>query len=355
VATTCLTETIGDDVPGLVREFHQEAAADRPEIVTVSTASYSGTHMEGFHAAVKALVTQLAQGGEPAAAVNLLPGFVSPADIRYLREILEDFGLPGIILPDLSETLDGPAQLDYEKIPAGGTPLAAIKASGRSRATLEFGRTLFAQETAGQYLEQNFGVLRYPLGMPLGLRESDRFFQVLEEVSGRATPSRHALERGRLIDAYVDGHKYIFGKRAVVYGEEDLVVGLAAFLAEIGVQPVLCASGAKSGHFRAAIAEVTGDLAPEAPRIMEGADFYEIEAAAARLAPDLIIGHSKGYKMAQRLGLPLIRVGFPIHDRFGGQRILHLGYRGAQSLLDKIVNAIIERKQETSKVGYGYI
>ncbi len=53
---------------------------------------------------------QLAQAGEPTEAVNLLPGFVSPADIRYLKEILEDFGLPGIILPDLSETLDGPAQ-----------------------------------------------------------------------------------------------------------------------------------------------------------------------------------------------------------------------------------------------------
>ena len=147
VATTCLTETIGDDVPGIVREFCQEEsgeAAARPEIVTVSTPSYSGTHMEGFHAAVKALVEQLAEAGEPTEAVNLLPGFVSPADIRYLREILEDFGLPGIILPDISETLDGPAQLDYEKIPAGGTPLAEIKATGRSRATLEFGRTLFS-------------------------------------------------------------------------------------------------------------------------------------------------------------------------------------------------------------------
>ena len=358
VATTCLTETIGDDVPGIVREFCQEdsgEAAARPEIVTVSTPSYSGTHMEGFHAAVKALVEQLAQAGEPTEAVNLLPGFVSPADIRYLREILEDFGLPGIILPDLSETLDGPAQLDYEKIPAGGTPLAEIKATGRSRATLEFGRTLSSQETAGSFLESRFGVPRKALGMPIGLRESDRFFQVLEEITGKPAPPKHALERGRLLDAYVDGHKYIFNQRAVVYGEEDLVVGLTALLAEIGVKPVLCASGGKSGHFKEAIAEVTGDLLAEPPVVLEGADFYEIAAAAEGLAPDLFIGHSKGYKLARRLQAPLIRVGFPIHDRFGGQRILHLGYRGAQNLLDLIVNAVIERKQETSKVGYGYI
>ena len=356
VASTCLTETIGDDMPGLVREFKQELkAAAAPEIVTVSTPSYSGTHMEGFHAAIKAVVAHLAQGGERTLAVNLLPGFVSPADIRHLKEILADFATPGIILPDISETLDGPAQLDYEKIPAGGTPLKAIRAMGASRATLEFGRTLFPQETAGRLLEESFGVPWRPLGLPVGLRETDEFFKVLEDLAGRVTPDRHAQERGRLIDAYVDGHKYIFGKRAVVYGEEDLVVGLVSFLAEIGVKPVLCASGGRSGRLAAAVAEVTGDLLPEPPVVKEGMDFYEIAAEAEALAPDLLVGHSKGYHLAKRWQVPLVRVGFPIHDRFGGPRILHLGYRGAQNLLDRIVNAMIERKQETSPVGYGYM
>ncbi|HFQ89077.1 MAG TPA: nitrogenase, partial [Desulfobulbus sp.] len=50
-----------------------------------------------------------------------------------------------------------------------------------------------------------------------------------------------------------------------------------------------------------------------------------------------------------------IRVGFPIHDRIGGQRILHLGYRGAQQLYDTIANAIIAGKQAASPVGYAYM
>ncbi len=359
VATTCLTETIGDDVPMLVREFRREEAAgdsraEQPEIVTVSTPSYSGTHMEGFHAAVKAVVEQLPRAGDPTEAVNLLPGFVSPADLRYLKEILGDFGIGGIILPDLSDTLDGPAQVDYEKIPAGGTPLADIMAMGRSRATVEFGRTLTGA-TAGKVLAERFGVPLYPVGLPMGLRETDRFFQVLEEVTGKPTPAKHAQERGRLLDAYVDAHKYVFGKKAVVYGEEDLVVGLTALLAEIGVRPVLCASGGRSGSFEAAIAAVSADLLPEPPLVREGVDFYEMAAAVEALAPDLLVGHSKGYHLARRWGVPLIRVGFPIHDRFGGQRILHLGYRGAQNLLDQIVNAVLEKKQQDSPVGYGYM
>ena len=59
--------------------------------------------------------------------------------------------------------------------------------------------------------------------------------------------------------------------------------------------------------------------------------------------------------MARQLGIPLIRVGFPIHDRIGGQRILHLGYRGAQQLFDRVVNALIEFKQQSSPVGYSYM
>ena len=44
-----------------------------------------------------------------------------------------------------------------------------------------------------------------------------------------------------------------------------------------------------------------------------------------------------------------------IHDRVGGARMLHLGYRGTQQLFDRITNALIEAKQEASTVGYFYM
>lgn len=360
VATTCLTETIGDDVPRLVKEFIREyencgETTPLPRIVTVSSPSYQGTHMEGFHRAVRALVDQLATAGPPTGRINLLPGLGSPADIRYLKEILEDFGLAGIILPDISETLDGPQEDTYSKIPAGGTPLAEIAAMGGSLATIECGATLKGQDTAGKLLAERFGVKLFQIGLPLGLRETDLFFSLLEVLSGRETPRTHALERGRLLDAMVDGHKYIFGKRAVVYGEEDLVVGMTAFLAEIGVHPVLCASGGDTGRLKTAIAAVAADLLPEMPEVRGGVDFYDIAAEAQDLSPDLLLGHSKGYHLAKKWQIPLIRMGFPIHDRFGGQRLLHFGYRGAQQFLDTTINTVLAKKQADSPVGYGYL
>jgi len=93
----------------------------------------------------------------------------------------------------------------------------------------------------------------------------------------------------------------------------------------------------------------------DTPMVREGADFKEIEEQAIELAPDFLVGNSKGYRLARRLKVPLVRVGFPIHDRIGGQRTLHLGYRGAQRMFDEIVNSLIARAQDDSPIGYSYM
>ncbi len=357
VASTCLTETIGDDVPRLLAEFRKEFGdLPLPEIVHVSTPSYSGTHMDGFHAATAALVSQLVTRKAPAERrVNLMPGFVSPADIRHFKEILADFDVAATIVPDISETMDRPALLDYEKLPAGGTPLAAIRAMSGSLGSIECGRAGRMAESAGAGLERRFGVPDIRIGIPVGIRETDAFFAALGDLAGRPLPAKYASERGKLVDAYVDGHKYVSGKRAIVYGEEDLVIAMVAFLAEIGMKPVLAATGAVCKNFKAALAEVTAGILPTPPEAREGVDFHDIAERAAELAPDILVGHSKGYRYAKAMGVPLLRAGFPIHDRFGGQRMLHVGYRGTQELFDRLVNIFLERKQEDNAVGYGYL
>lgn len=223
-----------------------------------------------------------------------------------------------------------------------------------ARATIELGSTL-PDETGGKVLEKKFGVPRHQLRLPIGIRATDSFFTLLSELSGNPTPERHTAARGRLIDSMVDGHKYIFGKRAVVYGEEDLVIALTSFLSEIGIKVVLCASGGKSHQFETGIKSAIEGLDCAMPAVHEDVDFFDIEQQAKELGVDLVIGHSKGYTFAKKENLPLIRVGFPIHDRVGGQRILHLGYHGAQSLFDLITNTVIEKKQSDSPVGYSYM
>jgi nitrogenase molybdenum-iron protein NifN len=402
-ATTCLTETIGEDMARLLHELKENHGDAAAPIVHVSTASYRGTHIDGFHSAVRELVEQLAvaagilpavepgfqPGGKNAAGnesvdnskaatdasaspggkmppstagrmpaatphIALFPGMVSTADLRHLKEIFADFGLPLTLLPDYSETMDGATWSEYEKLQAGGTPIAAIRALGSAQCSIEFGRVLEGVKTAGTVLQNKFSVPRRLLGLPMGIRESDAFFNALAEIAGIETPVKYQRERGRLVDSLIDGHKYAFEKRAIVYGDEDLVIGLTAFLCETGVTPVLCATGARSGKFAQALRAAAPNL-PEETLVKEGLDFAGTAEVAPELKPDFLIGSSKGYKISRSLNVPLIRVGFPIHDRIGGQRVLHLGYRGAQELYDRIVNALLEVKQEKSPVGYSYL
>ncbi|MGW8194850.1 MAG: nitrogenase component 1 [Desulforhopalus sp.] len=355
VATTCLTETIGDDVPMLLAEYRTEFGSETsPLIVNVSTPSYSGTHMEGFTAAVKEVVDQLAVASKPNDTFNLFSGFVSPADIRYLKEVCKDFAVDATLIPDYSETLDGQALNDYPLIPEGGTPLEAIREMGGATGSVELGWTL-PEQTGGKVLKEKFGTPLHRTGLPIGIRASDTFFNLLSKITGKPIPEKYTAARGRLVDSMVDGHKYIFGKRAVIYGEEDLVIGLAGFLAEIGIQPVLCASGGRSGRLADAVSAVLEGIDCEPPLVKEDVDFYDIETLAKELGTEIVVGHSKGYAFARKENLPLIRVGFPIHDRIGGQRILHLGYHGAQSLFDLITNTIIDKKQSDSTIGYSYM
>ena len=243
--------------------------------------------------------------------------------------------------------------LAVARVIIAGPTISEISKLGRASAVIELASTISDKQSAATLLDRRFSTAVFRVGLPIGIGQSDAFYKVLEQITGRPTPPKHEAERGRLIDAYVDAHKYTFGKKVVIFGEEDFVVGLTAFCVEIGLKPVLCASGGKSGRLASCIRDAAPELDPEA-EILEDIDFAEIEAAVNHLKPDLLIGNSKGFSLSRKTGTPLIRVGFPIHDRVSGSRTLHLGYRGAQRLFDTVVDKLLEIKQASSEVGYTY-
>lgn len=404
VASTCLTETIGEDVPAMLARIRaaqgaqvaEAPAADgaagpadpvdrvdpvdavpdgaappsRPEplLVSVATPSYAGTHADGFHAAVAAIVEALAdprRACEDIHPVVVLPGIVSTADLRHLREIAAAFtsardgsgpdSCGVVLLPDWSERLDGGTVGHYAMLPAGGTAAADIAALPAATGAISLGGLVTpGTALAGDLLAQRYGLQHRRLPLPIGIRLSDLFIDALAELTGSSTPGWLEAERGRLVDAYVDGHKYVAEKTAVLYGDEDLVAGLAVFLAEIGVTPLVCGTGGRSRRLESTIYEHAPELQGRIEVVVD-TDFEHIRAAALAAQPDLLIGHSKGYHTARELGVPLVRVGLPIHDRTGGQRVAHLGYRGAQALFDRIANALIAHAQDSSPVAYSYM
>ncbi len=356
VATTCLSETIGENMLGMIRAYQEKYDGAGPPLVHVSTPAYTGTHADGYRGALlevaKAFVRSAAECRPT--QVNVIPAMMSCADLRHLRELVQAFGLEPALLTDFSDTLEGESWDGYHRISPGGVSVESIGAMGASCVSLEFGNPPLRSQSAGAWLESERGVRKVGLTWPLSVRLSDRLCDTLSEVSGRPTPSFLTAERGRLIDAYVDAHKYVAGKRALVFGEGDLVVALAAFLSEIGIRPVLCATGARQKGWQEDLAsEIEGGTADV--EVLSGADHAKIADRAREMKPDLILGSSKGYPLARELGVPLVRIGFPIHDRIGAQRMLSVGYRGTQQLFDRVVNALLEHRQDDSQTGFSYL
>jgi nitrogenase molybdenum-iron protein NifN len=383
VTSTCLSETIGENVPLYIKQYEAERSAGKrnnaghnPEIFYASTASYRGTHISGFHEAIRAVVSALvkdnaADSPEPDGKVrdriNLISGFVSAGDLRELHRILMDFtgekNSPQrayTLLPDYSESLDGPSWENYQKLPPGGTKTADIRCMGEAVGTIYLGNFPGGVKSgesggdAGTWLEEHRGVPLCRLDIPIGIKKSDAFFEAMAKLSGREIPESYLKERQRLVDAYIDGHKYLNRKRAVIYGEEDFVTSLAAFLDEIGVIPVLAATGAESPAFKPRIRGVIQNCSQDTA-ILQDTDFAAMLELAKDLEPDFIMGHSKGLYLSRELKIPLVRCGFPIHDRIGGQRILHLGYSGTLNLFDLVCNSLMEAKQNRFTRGYTYI
>jgi nitrogenase molybdenum-iron protein NifN len=358
ISSTCLSETIGENVPMYLKQYLRERADTAPALFYASTPSYRGTHMDGFHEALFAAVSSLTGSDsapaeeEPGRRINLISSLVSTEDLRELHRILSSFGAPYTLLPDYSETMDGVSWETYQKLGPGGTEIEDIRKMRGAAGTLYLGHP--PGSDAGRWLEERHAVPLRHGELPIGIENNDSFFAALADLAGKETPELWIKERGRLIDAYIDGHKYLNGKRALIYGEEDFVCALASFLDEVGVVPVIAATGASGGSFKE---RVRGALrnTRQPVEIAGDADFVEMLEMARFLKPDFVMGHSKGLFLSRELGIPLVRCGFPIHDRIGGQRILHLGYRGTLNLFDLLCNSLLAAKQDQHDRGYTYL
>lgn len=352
VATTCLAETIGDDVPQILREFCQEPEARDITIFNVSTPSYSASHEAGYHKALNAVVRALAVRSEPKSEpksepngkINLLLGtIVSPEDVRYLKRLLCDWGQDCILLPDISESFDAPLTKDFPRIPAGGTTLEDIRDTASSKATITIGGCVqerSAGYSAGDYLQKEFDVPHIPLPLPLGLEATDLFVGRLEELTDQPLPEVYENERGRLLDAMVDAHKLLADVRTCVYGDTEMVLGLSRLMKELGMNPQILATGTASPAFD----RLARELAPSA-KVMSGVDFAGIREAVETLDVGLMVGPFTGRQTARAKKVPLMRVGFPNHDRFGANRQLVLGYEGAMRLVDSLANVLLDHRE----------
>src|SRR4030067_3351730 len=136
IHTTCVAETIGDDVGTFIEEVKNDGIIDPAiRVFYANTPSYVGTHITGYDNMVKAMVNHFPKKGKPNGKINVIPGFIEPGDIREIKHILRLMGIPAIVFPDQTNVLDSPLTAKVADYPYGGTTIPDLIDSANSLAT----------------------------------------------------------------------------------------------------------------------------------------------------------------------------------------------------------------------------
>ena len=339
VASSCLTETIGDDMAGIIEKFKEaNAGKELPIIIPISTPSYNGSHVEGYDETIKALVKNLAYPSVPNEKINILTGNLSPADVGEVKEILNQMKSDSIILTDTSQNLDLPLSESALNLYQGGTTLEEISGTANSKGTIALSKHV---DSAGTFLENKYGVKSISGPLPVGLENTDSFIHSVCELTDLEIPETLEKDRGRLLDAMVDAHSYNYHRKVSIFGDPDFVSGMVRFTAEMGMIPTVLCTGSQSERFVQDVQDVA-QVKRFNPTVLAGSDLYEMHHAIKERGSDILIGNSYGASMAQEENMPLLRTGFPIFDRLGAQRISTLGYSGGIDFVDRITNTILD-------------
>ncbi len=333
IATTGVTETKGDDVEGfirLIRQRHPELQ-DFP-MVTVSTPDFKDAFQDGWAKTVAGMVEELVKPKAEApldpSRINVLPGsHLTPGDIEELRTIFEDFGLIPTFLPDIGGSLDGHIPDEFTPTTIGGVGVDEVAAMGQAAWTAAIGAQM---RGAAEAMEKKTGTPAKLFERLCGLGANDEMMAWLTEITGRPAPLKYRRQRGQLVDAMLDGHFHLGGRKVAIGAEPDLLFDVGSFLHEMG------------GHIVAAVTTTQSPVLERMPaeEVLIG-DLEDLETLARDRGGDLLVTHSHGRQAAGRLKIPFHRMGIPMFDRLGAGHQVSVGYRGTRDLIFAVANLIM--------------
>jgi nitrogenase molybdenum-iron protein beta chain len=350
IITTCSTEIIGDDIDGLVIKLNEgllkEKYPDREvHLVPVHSPSFVGSMISGYDSAVKDIVkyfaTKDATQDETNGKLNIFTGWVNPGDVTALKHLLKEMDIPATVLFEIEE-FDSPLMPSGQHVSHGATTIEDLRSTANASASIALSR--YEGGKAAKYLEEEFGVPATLGPTPIGIRNTDSFLQTLKQITGKPIPPSLVKERGIAIDTLTDvTHMFLAEKKVAIYGNPDLVIGLAQFCIDLEMKPTLLLLGDDNPLYKddPRIAELKANVDWDM-EIITNADLWEMEDRIKNsgLELDLILGHSKGRFTAIDNKIPMVRVGFPTYDRAGMFRHPVVGYAGAIWLAEQMSNAL---------------
>ena len=340
VHTTCLSETIGDDVNQIANKALKDGKVPEGKyVIHASTPSYVGSHVTGFANMTKAMAVQFAEKtGTSNGKFNIVPGFVEPSDMAEIKVMVRALGIEPILFPDTSDILNGPLTGKYAMFPKGGVSIEELKNTGDSTGSIGLGT--LASADAVRALDTQFKVPCQVMDLPMGLLATDRFVDALRTAAGVSVPDSITRERGRLLDVISDMHQYLYGKRVALAGDPDHLIPLTEFLVTLGMKPVHIVTGTPGKAFEERIRQIT---AGSEVNVKASGDMLTLHQWIKNDPVDLLMANTYGKYIARDDDIPYVRFGFPILDRIGHSYFPTVGYRGGIRLIEKILDVLMDR------------
>lgn len=343
VSTTCMAEVIGDDLNAFIKQAKGKGII--PEDLPVPfahTPSFVGSHINGYDNMMKGILSDITTGrkGDANGKLNFIPGFDTYTGNYFeLKRLMDMMGVKHTILADVGNVFDSPNTGEYRLYP-GGTPLADAMDSINSDATIVLQKfsTLKTMEYIGKEWNRETAVI-----IPIGIRNTDSFFSTISRITGKPVPREIEDERGRAVDAMIDSHPYVHGKRFALVGDPDMLLGLIGFLMEMGGMPVHVVSTNGDKKFEADAKNLLGESPFGAEgKVYTGKDMWHLRSLLLTEPVDFLIGNSYAKFLWRDTDTPLIRIGFPLFDRHHLHRYPIIGYQGVINLLNWVVNTVLD-------------
>ncbi len=350
VHSTCLSETIGDDLTQIVTKARKDGKIpEGKEVVYASTPSYAGSHVTGYSNMVKAMVQQLTvKSGEGNNKINIIPSWIEPSDMLGIKKLVSMAGIDFIMYPDTSGVMDAPQTGAKNNLEKGGTSVKDIKSSGDSFASIGLGP--YGAGAAARELDRKHKIPCEVLDLPIGVKATDRFITALKDLAGISIPDSITRERGQLVDVITDMQQYFYGKKFAIFGDPDQIVPLTEFLIDLDMEPVVIVSGTpndRTANWEKRMKEVLkNSKRPDA--IAKVSDMFYMHQVLKNEKVDILIGNTYGKYIAKDDDIPFMRYGFPILDRVGHSYFPTVGYKGGIRLLEKILNLLMDRQDRDS-------
>lgn len=343
IFTTCMTEVIGDDLNSFLKTAREKKAIP-DDLLTpyANTPSFVGTHITGYDNMLRGILKSLTEGkkGQSNNKVNVIPGMDGYiGNIREIKRIMKLMGIEHTVLADVSDQFDSP-NIGKAKIYTGGTPLADTQDSINATATVALQK--YTTQKTMEYINKNWGQ-KTLVANPMGVKNTDAFLEELSKLTGKPIPQELEDERGRLVDAMVDSHPYVHGKRFALVGDQDTLLGLISFIMEMGGEPihVVCTADDKAFQQEAQELLASSPFGAEG-KVYINTDMWQLRSLMFTDPVDVLIGNTYAKYLWRDTRTPLVRIGFPILDRHHMHRYSTIGYQGGLNVLNWIVNTILD-------------